>query len=444
MTLSLTSLSTKQQEAITRLFNEDATLLVAATGAGKTVTCLTAIKELIDEGVLKRVIVAAPAKVVESNVWSKERLKWEHLSGMQVLSMTGDPKKRMAMLKHAISLDYDVIVISLNNLDWLLEQGHGIGHGCDGIIIDELSKAAGKQTAGMRSKKKAGMFKWRVGMTATPVSQNFEKLYAMCRIIDGGAALGTNKQKYLDQYFYSDYQGYNWTLRDGADEQILKRIGSLVHLVDDDKADTLPAIREHVIEFDMPADTRVVYNEMKKHMIAGDVEAANEAVKSGKLRQIASGFMYDDNGDCHIIHGKLDCARELVMQQWVLGLRGRKGVIFYEYDQQKKDIYQLCGMTDNIGSFQSSKDQNILLAQINSLSHGVDGLQHVCSNILFYHPMWSRDATEQAIGRVWRTGQTKDVTVTTLVCRDTLDELVMQRVEDRGEWMKLFRSHLAK
>jgi hypothetical protein len=34
---------------------------------------------------------------------------------------------------------------------------------------------------------------------------------------------------------------------------------------------------------------------MKKHMVAGDVEAANEAVKSGKLRQIASGFMYRED-----------------------------------------------------------------------------------------------------------------------------------------------------
>ena len=84
----------------------------------------------------------------------------------------------------------------------------------------------------------------------------------------------------------------------------------------------------------------------------------------------------------------------------------------------------------------------VLLAQINSLSHGVDGLQHVCSDILFYHPMWSRDAHEQAIGRVWRTGQTEEVNVTTLVCNDTLDALVMQRVEGRGEWMKLFKQHL--
>jgi hypothetical protein len=39
--------------------------------------------------------------------------------------------------------------VSLNNLDWLLDQPHG----CDGIVIDELSKAAGKQTAALRKRK---------------------------------------------------------------------------------------------------------------------------------------------------------------------------------------------------------------------------------------------------------------------------------------------------
>ena len=417
-------MNTKQQTAISRLYSEDYTLLVAPTGAGKTVICLTAIKELIDAGVLNRVIVAAPAKVVENMVWTKERLKWDHLSGMRVLNITGDAKKRGSLLAYANTNDYDAIVISLNNLDWLLEQGHGKGHGCDGIIIDELSKAAGKQTAGMRSKKKADCFKWRVGMTATPVSQNFEKLYSMCRILSP-KYLGTNKQKYLDQYFYSDYQGYNWTLRDGADELIAAKIAPLVHLVEDTKANDLPPCREHVITFDMPDDTRVVYNDMKKHMIAGDVEAANEAVKSGKLRQIASGFMYED--DDKVVY--LDRSRVDAMRSWADALDGNTGIIFYEFVEQGKQLVL-------------TTPDNVRCVQIQSMSHGVDGLQHEYADLLFLQPPWSRDNKEQAIGRVWRTGQTKEVNVTTLVCNDTLDELVMTRVEDRGEWMKLFKQHL--
>jgi SNF2 family DNA or RNA helicase len=414
MTLLEESLSTKQQTAISRLYSRDATVLVAPTGAGKTVMCLSAIKILSEE-----VIVAVPAKVLENNVWGVEVSKWDHLKGLRVASLVGTPNERLKTFMHTAA---DVFVVSLNNLNWLIDQGIS---GVDGIIIDELSKAAGKQTAGLKSKKKSGSLKWRVGMTATPVSQNFEKLYALCRIIDKGNALGTNKQSYLDQYFYSDYQGYNWTLRDGADAVIMRKVGSLVHLVEDDKATTLPALRESVIKFDMPDDTRVVYNDMKKHMIAGDVEAANEAVKSGKLRQIASGFMYGDDDD--VVY--LDDSRVEAMRSWVDALDGKNGIIFYEFVEQGK---QLVLTTPN----------NVRCVQIQSMSHGVDGLQHIYADLLFLQPPWSRDNKEQAIGRVWRTGQTEEVNVTTLVCNDTLDALVMQRVEGRGEWMKLFKQHL--
>ena len=418
------SLKPSQLPAIERLATRKSTILVAPTGAGKTVICLSAIKRVIDAGKVKRVIVAAPAKVVENMVWTKERLKWDHLAGMRVLNITGDAKKRGSLLAYANTNDYDAIVISLNNLDWLLEQGHGKGHGCDGIIIDELSKAAGKQTKAMNTKRKGGGFIWRIGMTATPVSQDYQKLFTMAKRIDGGKALGTAKHNFLNQYFYSDYMGYNWTLKDGADKQIMAKLKKLVHIIDDDKAETLPAVHEHVIRFDMPAETRGVYNTMKKHMVVGDVEAANAAVASGKLRQIASGFMYRTE-DAHsaVI---LDIERYRFYKKWVRELYGKPGLVFYEFVAQST----------------WSAPSNVTFAQIQSMSHGVDGLQYEYADMLFVQPVWSRDSQQQAIGRLHRQGQKNEVNVTTLVCNDTLDDLVMERVEDRGEWMKLFKQHL--
>ena len=61
--LSENSLEPKQQAAITRLHNYNYTILIAPTGAGKTVICLTAIKELIDDGEMSRVVVTCTAKV---------------------------------------------------------------------------------------------------------------------------------------------------------------------------------------------------------------------------------------------------------------------------------------------------------------------------------------------------------------------------------------------
>ena len=426
------SLKPSQLPAIERLATRKSTILVAPTGAGKTVICLSAIKRVIDAGKVNRVIVAAPAKVVENEVWTKEVVKWEQTAGLSVHTIAGTVPKRLEQLSQALDLKHeyrratparfgaDVIVISLSNLDWLLNQDHG----CDGIIIDELSKAAGKQTKALNTKSKGGCFIWRIGMTATPVSQDYQKLFTMAKRIDGGKALGTAKHNFLNHYFYSDYMGYNWTLKDGADKQIMAKLKKLVHIIDDDKAETLPAVHEHVIRFDMPAETRGVYNTMKKHMVVGDVEAANAAVASGKLRQIASGFMYRTE-DAHsaVI---LDIKRYRAYEKWVKGLKGKPGLVFYEFVAQST----------------WSAPSNVTFAQIQSMSHGVDGLQYEYADMLFVQPVWSRDSQQQAIGRLHRQGQKNEVNVTTLVCNDTLDDLVMERVEDRGEWMKLFKQHL--
>ena len=46
--LSENLLEPKQDDAIARLFAFDETILIAPTGAGKTIICLSAVKELIE------------------------------------------------------------------------------------------------------------------------------------------------------------------------------------------------------------------------------------------------------------------------------------------------------------------------------------------------------------------------------------------------------------
>ena len=319
----------------------------------------------------------------------------------------------------------NVLVVSLNNLAWLLKEKHH----ADGVVIDELSKAAGKQAAPLRTKRYGSKLKWRVGLTATPVSQNFEKLFGMTRIIDQGAALGTSKQRYMQKYFVPDYMGYNWTIREGAAQGILGLISPLVHLMADTKEVDLPPVTYHEIQFNMPPATRHVYNDMKNHMVAESkgktVDAANQAVKSGKLRQISCGFMYAPDGTRVI----LDQSRMNAADQWWRALDGRPGLIFYEFVEDGLRL-------------KSWMPDNITLAQIQSMSHGVDGLQHRFSDVLFYMPVWSRDAMEQAVGRVWRQGQTKAVDVTTLMCDNSVDQIASSRVAGNAKWMDLLRQHI--
>ena len=121
-----------QIKAVDRLFEYDHTILVGGTGVGKTVIALTAIHEMIEEKYLSKVIVAAPAKVIEKMIWLDEAAKWEHLWGMRIIQLEGTSQQR---IKTLFTSEAEVVLVSLNNLDWLLHQEHG----CNGIVIDELS-----------------------------------------------------------------------------------------------------------------------------------------------------------------------------------------------------------------------------------------------------------------------------------------------------------------
>jgi SNF2 family DNA or RNA helicase len=68
----------------------------------------------------------------------------------------------------------------------------------------------------------------------------------------------------------------------------------------------------------------------------------------------------------------------------------------------------------------------VALAQVTSISLGIDGLQNGCSNVCFYSLTWNLEAYSQTIDRVWRSGQKSPVvSVHRLIAKDTVDERVL-------------------
>lgn len=433
--LTLSDLKAEQLNTSAFIVNNETGVIVGDTGIGKTIISLTAIAEIGGKW-----IVAAPPAVCAG--WWDEKIKWEHTEHLKVVHLNGSPEKRLQLMWQK----YDVLMISLNSLDWLLEQNHG----CTNIILDELSKCAGKQTAKLKTKR-CDMITRRYGLTATPVSESFEKLYSMIRILDKGVALGRNKQNYLLKYFHAtDYKQYNWEINAGSDRLILDNIKHLICDVKIDKNSGLPGIEFEEVEFSMPQDTRAIYNTMKRDMLISGhngIVAVNSAVLSGKLRQISSGFAISE--DDEVV--EYDTARA----ETLLKILPETALIIYEYDHQRAQIEKIFNANDvNFLSVFGGSDKDTavfafttgcidyLVAQALTLSHGVDGLQHATADVIFFAPLWSNDVTIQTIGRVHRNGQKKPVTITTIVCEDTLDDLILDRVEDKKTSMKNFLQHL--
>jgi hypothetical protein len=290
-------------------------------------------------------------------------------------------------------------------------------------------------------------------MSASPVAESFEKLYSMMRVLDCGERLGRTKEGFLNKHFFAlDFKGYRWQLKGGAEEEILDKINDVLYVVESDKHETLPPVVEGYQYFDMSPEAADAYAVMKRDMLlelSGSAAVApNKAVASGKMRQIASGFIVDEYEEVH----DFDELRAHAVWVWAAALQGRQGVILYQYNHQRVQLRRVLadqavyayGGSDKavaLAKFKA-KDFQLLVAQERVLSHGIDGLQDVCSDMLFMQPPWSADTKIQAIGRLHRTGQKHTTNITTLMANKSLDSLVEDRQTSKAEHMKNFLTHL--
>lgn len=459
--LSHTILSEPQQLAIDRLYNYDETLLIAPTGAGKTVITLTAIAELLKDQILSRVLVVAPLKVCET-AWRYEAAKWEHLQGLTIEICTGGPALRLI----AVLSSADIVVINEENLPWLMKNWGP--RDFDGLVIDEVAKwgdPGGERFKSIR--KHLPKFQWRLGMTALPVSENWINLYGQCLIVDCGKALGRDKSKYLRTHFYAnDWEGHDWQVLPTHHEIITEKIKPLVHVVPDTKAVDLPECRTTLTYLDMPECGAVPYHRMRIDSMLTltdpkrTVEKPNAAALSGALEQLANGFLYlpnDKPGEAVSRDNRDWITTHHIKVRWILERLqsiqddGENVIIVYWYQadlhwlrEMLPYALELDGDLGAVLKKWNAYGGQALLLHPASAGHGIDGLQFSCHRQLWVSPIWSRQKQMQAIDRIWRTGQTHEVEIEIALARGTIDEVKLASVEGKGTHHELFMAHIGR
>lgn len=439
-TLSLSDITPEQDAAIDALYEKN-TLLIARKGFGKAVVGLTAVQALQDARIVRKVLIVAPLKVCQLT-WANEWKKWEHLRPVSLA--LGDQQARL----RAIYEGFPVVVINIENLAWLFET-LGTAHGFDGLLIDELSKfkaAGGKTLRVLRKHLKD--FKWRSGMSASPVAEAGVDIYAQALIIDEGKALGRNKDAFMRAYFYpTDFMQYNWALMPGAAERLAAALKDLVFVADDMGYEAgLPELRDAIVQVEMPAWGWRAYKEMCEEMTVGElsVEAPNAAVVSGKLRQITAGAVYDDMKVPRWIHwAKFDA-----LEQVIAAAEGPLAIGYefkFELDELKSRWPEIVVLGEDAVAAEDAWTRGeirLLAVHPKSASHGLN-LQYGGHELVVLTPPWGADPWEQLVGRFRRRGQrSKYVRRTTLVVSGSIDELVMDRLLNKAEDESSLMAHI--
>jgi hypothetical protein len=445
-----------QEKAATFLYERDAGLVIAPLGAGKGAAALTALAELIRDGQRRHALVIAP-KLVATTVWPAEVATWAHLRHLRIAVLDGGPERRRKLLAAAVAREVTVIGIDL--VPWLVGEITGFADDhpiFDMLVIDETSRLkdpSGKRARGLL--KVAGRFRTRWGLTGTPRPNSSQDLFMPAAIITDGALWGRAFVPWQRRHFRPcDPFGREWAALPGAEEQIAAEFSAIAMTVADEDMPDLPPLNIIVTPLKLPDAVMATYRTMARELFATiegrAIEAASPLIATGKLAQLANGFIYGEGaGDPVFVHSlKTDWLRELVE-----GLDGEPLLIVYEFIEDLRTIRRAFGEVPALGGLTPARQAAQLVADWNerklpllalhpaAAGHGLN-LQHGGSRMAWLSPSWSAELTQQAIARLYRPGQTQHVTIHVCVAAGTVDEMKRDRVINKVNAQEAFRRHL--
>ena len=411
-------------------------------GLGKTVTTLTALRDMmLDDMSVSKVLVIAPLRVAR-DTWPAEVQKWDHLHDLDVSVMVGNVKERMAALNHRAM----IYIINRENVQWLVGyyEKNGLRWDFDCVVIDELSSFKNHKSMRFKWLRKIRPFvrRW-VGLTGTPTSNGLMDLWAEIGIMDGGERLGRFIGRYRDAYFKAGSMNpqtgvvFSYVPRKGAEDQIYERISDItISMKALDYLDMPECVYvNHEVQMSDPE--RKLYDQLKNdliiHLEDGDIDARNAAALSNKLLQMSNGAVYDEYNETRVIHNrKLEMLDDLIEQAngqpvliayWFRHDRARIVEHLLAQGYEPRDIRE----SDDIKDWNAGKI-DVALIHPASAGHGLN-IQEGGHILIWFGLTWSLELYQQTNARLWRQGQKSTVTVHHIVTRGTVDENVLAALE---------------
>lgn len=409
--------------------------LLLDMGLGKTVSTLTAIDELMHNRFeIKKCLVIAPLRVAE-DTWSRECEKWDHLNHIKISKVLGMERERI----HALNVKADVYVINRENVEWLVDL-YGKHFPFDMVVIDELSSFKSPKSKRFRALRKVlSGVKRVVGLTGTPTPNGLLDLWSQMYLIDQGERLGRSVTEYKNRFFTparkNGYIVFSYDLKPNAEKRIYELIGDVAISMSARDWLTMPERIDNVVHVKLSDQAIKTYKQLERDLLLpyadGDISAANAAVLSNKLLQLANGAIYSDQKQIVEIHNaKLDALGDLIE-----AANGKPMLVFYSYKHDAIRIserFVVRHLTDSkdIADWNNGRIP-VLIAHPASTGHGLN-LQDGGSTIVWFGATWSLELYEQANARLHRQGQKQSVIVHHLVAEKTLDVDVMDSLADKG------------
>ena len=431
-----------QLTAINHVINVPKCGLFLDMGLGKTVSTLTAIKELkYNRFQVNKVLIIAPKKVAEGT-WSKEKDKWNHTKDFRVSLVLGSQQKRIK----ALSVNADLYIINRENIPWLVDYLRNDWY-FDTVVIDESSSFKNSRSKRFKALKMVlPKINRLIELTGTPSPNGVEDLWAQIYLIDQGTRLEKYithfRAKYMEPNKRNRSQIFDYKIKDGVYDSIINKISDICISMKSEDYLELPDLSYNEIPVILNDKARRDYDKMERDFVLelegaeDEITAVNAAALSNKLLQISNGAVYDSSGVYTEVHdAKIDSFLELVER-----LQGKSLLVFYNFQHDRDRIKKALEKSDlvvkELKTTQDEDDWNagkidILLTHPASAAYGLnlqEGGNHVC----WFGLSWNLEHYQQANKRLHRQGQKEKVIIHHLVTQGTRDEDVMRALDNKA------------
>ena len=412
----------------------------ADMGLGKTSGTLYALDALrLVEDV--PALVLAPLRVV-NETWPAEVEKWDNLSHLKIVPITGTPKQRL----NALHTPADVHATNYENLPWLMEQGF---FPWTTIISDEATRLKSFRLGGKKGRRARALAKVAfskverfIELTGTPSPNGLQDLWGQLWFLDRGERLGRTHSAFMRRWFRLKHpNSFEMVPMPHSEAEIMERVSDICLSIrakdwfdlNDPIIVDVPAI--------LPESAMRQYKEMESKMFLEiqeqEIEAFNAAAKTMKCLQLANGAIYDETGDWHPVHdAKLDALESVVQEA-----NGMPVLVAYHFKTDlirlKKRFPQGKELDKNR---QTITDWNagkipILFAHPASAGHGLN-LQDGGNLVVMFGHWWDLEQYQQIIERIGPTrqmqaGYDRPVYIYNIRAVDTIDSTVIQSRTDK-------------
>jgi len=418
-------------------------------GTGKTSAAVWASDYLMNQGIIKKVLIICPLSIMYS-AWQADIMK------TAIHRTCGVAHGSSAKRKKILDENFDFTIINYDGTTVILEELQKAKF--DLIIVDEANAYKGPNTK--RWKTLAKLIEpttWLWLMTGTPAAQSPVDAFGLAKLVSP-ARVPKFSTAWRDRVMVQVTK-FKWVPKHIATDEVFRALQPAIRYTKKECLD-LPEVVYQTRDVPLTPQVAKYYAALKKQLLieaAGEqISAVNAAASLNKLLQISAGAVYTDKHDVV----QFDIAPRLNALKEVLEETTNKVVVFVPFlhaidivgefltkegvtNEVIKGSVSARDRSDIINRFQTSPDPRVLIIQPQSAAHGIT--LTAADTVVFWSPVMSVETYLQCIARIERVGQVNKMSVVHLRGSEVekkIYDMLQGKVDSHQKLVDLYKQEL--